>query len=183
MKKAFAVILVLVLTAGCFVVSYITEMGVATFGRPNNLWMWYGNQNGPDVDLIRMPNALNTNINGIEYTFQGTQRRFCNTETFAAFIGALSQYGRAGFICTGVSFRDATGYPSFNHSNGVSIDSVYYGNQADIRLVNAFRNWYFTEIIAGDDRPHLNSITRPCIHHRDHLHLGICRPDVDNLLN
>jgi len=158
---------------------------------PNQLRIMSYTATGNNVHLIRMPDQLNINIGNntiIGYTFSGTQRRSCNPETFAAIIGALGQYGLAGFQCTGVCFRNATCYPSATHSNGVSVDTVYdtvnRANQQN--LLSAFRNWYFTEIIAGTNYPWLQNgnlyAHRLQADHNDHLHIGICITLIDNII-
>ncbi|MDR0332281.1 MAG: hypothetical protein LBI15_02345 [Dysgonamonadaceae bacterium] len=153
-------------------------------------------QTGIYVNLIRMPDVLNINIGNnivIGYTFSPTQRRFCSPESFAAFVGVLGQYELGDITCTGMCFGDATGYPSVTHVNGNSVDTVYLipfnstnmGRRDDQRsLVRAFRDWNFTQIIAGrrynwlHDLAHSNDAA-----HNGHLHSGLFNVNtIDNLI-
>ena len=131
---------------------------------------------GTNVDLVRMPDTLNINRNGIiiAYSFSGSQRRFCNPECFAAFVGILAEVGIADVRSTGMCFGDATSYPSLSHPNGDSVDTSYLDNRINQqKLVNAFVGWNFTQVIAGiTQRAWLNNAHSYAADHNSHLHSG-----------
>jgi hypothetical protein len=127
------------------------------------------------VDLVRMPDQLNINNNGviISYIFSGTRRRYCNPQCFAAFIGALAQFAQQ-MSSTGMCFGDATSYPSVSHPNGDSVDSSYTDNLAtEQRKVNAFHEYGFAHILRGQTRFY-GQLTNSTYHanHETHLHSG-----------
>lgn len=131
-----------------------------------------------NVDLIRMPDALDINNgNGIiiNFSFLSSQRRFCNPECFAAFVGILAEVGITGITSTGMCFGNATSYPSVSHPNGDSVDTNYLVN-ADAnqqKIVNAFVGWNFSQVIVGTDyqRRILNAHLYNA-EHNNHLHSG-----------
>jgi hypothetical protein len=132
---------------------------------------------GTNVDLVRMPDRLNINRNGIviAFSFSGSQRRFCNPECFAAFVGILAEVGIVGITSTGMCFGDATSYPSVSHPNGDSVDTNYLVGQ-DVnqqKIVNAFVGWNFSQVIVGSDfqRRILNAHLYNA-EHNNHLHSG-----------
>lgn len=131
---------------------------------------------GTNAPLVRMPDTLNMTVNGsiIAYGFSNTQRRFCNPDCFAAFVGVLSQYGLAGVLSTGMCFGDATSYPSVAHPNGDSVDTSYMTNRRNEQdLLNAFVDWNFTQVIAGQtQQAWLRNAHRYARDHNDHLHSG-----------
>lgn len=131
---------------------------------------------GTNVDLVRMPDTLNINRNGviIAYRFSGSQRRSCNPECFAAFIGILAEVGIADVQSTGMCFADATSYPSVSHPNGDSIDTAYLDNRVNQqKLLNAFVGWNFTQVIAGrTQQAWLNNAHAYAADHNTHLHSG-----------
>ena len=144
------------------------------------------------VTLIRMPDALNFNNAGppallIAYTFHDTQRRFCNPECYAAFIGVLAELSLAGVQSTGMCFGDATSYPSLEHPNGDSIDQRYFNqnafDQRDQNMINTYSSWGFTNIIRGTQQNWLAGANGSNAAHNDHLHAGNFNPANVVLLN
>lgn len=128
-----------------------------------------------NVELVRMPNGLTINRNGvvISFAFSGTQRRFCNPQCFAAYIGALAQFGQQ-MNSTGMCFGDATSYPSVSHPNGDSIDTTYASSLAvEQRKVNAFHDYGFAHILRGRTSFY-GQLTNSTYHanHETHLHSG-----------
>jgi hypothetical protein len=144
---------------------------------PGRLRIVQYDASGTNVDLVRMPNSLNINRNGVRiaFGFSGSQRRFCNPECFAAFVGILAEVGIAGITSTGMCFGDATSYPSVTHPNGDSVDTSYLVNQNTNQqnLLDAFIGWNFTEVIAGTTQQRwLNNAHRYRADHDTHLHSG-----------
>ena len=128
-----------------------------------------------NVTLVRMPDSLGINSNGtvIDYVFSGTQRRFCNPQCFAAFVGALAQFGQR-MTSTGMCFGDATSYPSVSHPNGDSVDTTYASTLATEQLkVNGFHDYGFAHILRGQNgwKAALQNSTYHT-YHETHLHSG-----------
>lgn len=161
---------------------------IVTRDNPNGSNRDYGvkqydlaNPNDPNdmVDLVRMPDDLNhdqeTGANRVRATFtwSGTQRRYANPGCFAGFLGALIQLARTDVRCTGMCFGDATSYPSVSHPNGDSVDTGYLTAATEQSKVNAFRDHYFVNILAGNEgfKGALTGVTHRA-DHNDHLHAG-----------
>ena len=124
------------------------------------------------VDLIRMPDDAQITIRDINFEYYITNlRKYCSPGLFAAFIGALGQANAGRIRTSGSGFSNATGFPSVGHINGVSIDVSYRSRQGgtvddDIRLVGAFRDWGFTDILVGTARAHPDLISGNDLGHR-----------------
>ncbi|OCK53154.1 hypothetical protein BA768_00940 [Chryseobacterium sp. CBo1] len=128
------------------------------------------------VELVRMKDSLSYNNGNVKiyYSFKNSQRRHCNPESYAGFIGALATLGRTDVLCTGMCFEDATSYPSVTHPNGDSADTAYYSTLAlEQKKVNAFKHFNFKNIYRGQTRWYPNLIgTKYSRGHEDHLHAG-----------
>lgn len=128
------------------------------------------------VELVRMKDSLKYDSDGVKvyYSFFNTQRRYCNPETYAGFIGALAHTNRTDVLCYGMCFGDATSYPSLTHPNGDSADSKYLSNLTDEQIkVNGFIKFHFQNILRGNTSwfPQLKG-TKYSSGHEDHLHAG-----------
>lgn len=128
------------------------------------------------VPLVRMKDNLNyvTDKIKIIYSFRNSQRRYCNPDAYAGFIGALAKLGREDVLCTGMCFADATSYPSVEHPNGDSADTAYYTKlETEQKKVDAFKFFNFTKIFRGSGSwyPLLKG-TLYAPGHEDHLHSG-----------
>ena len=156
------------------IISYGTAYGYKRYALENP------NDENDLIPLVRMPDTLNideeqgTDRVRITFTYRNTARRFCNPDCFAGFIGVLEQLGRGDVICTGMCFGDATSYPSVTHPNGDSVDTTYFSTLAEEQTkVNAFRDYYFTNILRGDLSWYPSLVgTRFSSGHNDHLHSG-----------
>jgi hypothetical protein len=154
---------------------YYADGAIVTRGsNPTNTIVRY-NVLASTVELIRMPDRLAINNNGIviSYAFSNTRRRYCNPQCFAAFIGALAQFAQQ-MTSTGMCFADATSYPSVSHPNGDSIDTIYTASLAvEQRKVTAFHEFGFTNILRGQGGWY-GSLTnsRFARNHESHLHSG-----------
>lgn len=127
------------------------------------------------AQLVRMPDSLNIKKDNfsINYKFENPQRRYCNPESFAGFVGALAEISKP-VICTGMCFEDSTSYPSLSHPNGDSADTAYYSTlEEEQKKVNAFLDFHFLKIYRGNISwyPQLKG-TRYSDGHNDHLHAG-----------
>lgn len=128
------------------------------------------------VELVRMKDNLNYNNGNVKiyYSFKNSQRRYCNPDSYAGFIGALATLGRTDVLCTGMCFEDATSYPSVTHPNGDSADTAYYSTlEVEQKKVNAFKHFNFKNIYRGRTRWYPDLIgTKYSKGHEDHLHAG-----------
>ncbi|OWP82647.1 hypothetical protein BWK59_14750, partial [Flavobacterium davisii] len=128
------------------------------------------------VILIRMKDSLNYISGEIKvcYKFSKTQRRYCNPDAYAGFIGALAKLNRTDISCTGMCFEDATSYPSLTHPNGDCADTSYYSTlEVEQEKVDAFKAFHFEKIYRGKGSWYskLNG-TIYSTGHEDHLHSG-----------
>lgn len=149
-------------------------------GKP--LFIKYSKAPNEFTTLVRMPDALKKTIGNIKlfYSFKDTQRRYCDPDAFAGFIGALAEMSFEDVQSTGMCFADATSFPSISHPNGDSIDTAYlydsgqFSKVREQQKINAFRKFNFKNIIRGCDQKftgltghhHCNS------KHNNHLHAG-----------
>ncbi|WP_407403209.1 hypothetical protein [Chryseobacterium sp.] len=128
------------------------------------------------VELIRMEDSLSYDKDGVKiyYTFRNSQRRYCNPESYAGFIGALAEFGRTDVRCTGMCFEDATSYPSVTRPNGDSADTAYYSTQStEQKKVDALKKYHFKNIYRGKTGWYPNLVgTKYSSGHEDHLHAG-----------
>lgn len=128
------------------------------------------------VELVRMKDSLSYNNGNVKiyYSFKSSQRRYCNPESYAGFIGALATLGRTDVLCTGMCFEDATSYPSVTHPNGDSADTAYYSTlTVEQKKVNAFKYFNFKNIYRGKTGWYPSLIgTKYSKGHEDHLHAG-----------
>lgn len=128
------------------------------------------------VPLVKMKDNLNYKKNDVKifYSFQRSQRRYCNPDAYAGFIGALAKLGREDVLCTGMCFADATSYPSVTHPNGDCADTAYYSTQAlEQKKVNAFKAFHFEKIYRGKGGWYSKLTgTNYSPGHEDHLHSG-----------
>ncbi|KQT25723.1 hypothetical protein ASG22_03155 [Chryseobacterium sp. Leaf405] len=128
------------------------------------------------VELVRMKDSLSYEKDNVRifYSFKNSQRRYCNPESYAAFLGALAALNRTDVLCTGMCFEDATSYPSVTHPNGDSADTAYFPTLAlEQKKVNAFKSFNFKNIYRGGSGWYPNLIgTKYSRGHEDHLHAG-----------
>ncbi|WP_144283905.1 hypothetical protein [Chryseobacterium echinoideorum] len=128
------------------------------------------------VPLVRMMDSLSYEKGYIKifYTFQNSQRRYCNPDAYAGFIGALAKLGREDVLCTGMCFADATSYPSVTHPNGDCADTAYYATlELEQKKVNAFKEFHFEKIYRGSGSWYSRLVgTIYSSGHEDHLHSG-----------
>lgn len=146
---------------------------IVTAGNHSNRFVRYG-VTGNMIEIVRMPDTLNINTDGtiLNFSFSSSQRRYCNPDCFAAFVGVL---GICGFRVqsTGMCFGDATSYPSVSHPNGDSVDTVYLANRANQQtLANAFVRIGFTQVIAGTNYRWITGMHLYNAGHNNHLHSG-----------
>jgi hypothetical protein len=128
------------------------------------------------VPLVKMKDSLNYKKNDVKifYSFQNSQRRYCNPDAYAGFIGALAKLSREDVLCTGMCFADATSYPSVTHPNGDCADTAYYSTlELEQKKVNAFKAFHFEKIYRGSGNWYSKLTgTNYSSGHEDHLHSG-----------
>lgn len=128
------------------------------------------------VHLIRMKDSLNYKKGNVKifYSFRSSQRRYCNPDAYAGFIGALAKLDREDVLCTGMCFADATSYPSVTHPNGDCADTAYYSTLSlEQKKVNAFKDFHFEKIYRGSGSWYASLVgTAYSSGHEDHLHSG-----------
>ena len=128
------------------------------------------------VELVRMKDSLKYESGSVKvfYSFSGSQRRYCNPDTYAGFIGALAHIGRKDVTCTGMCFADATSYPSVSHPNGDSADTSYFTSlSAEQVKVDGFKKYHFQNVLRGQGGWYSKlQGTRFSSGHEDHLHSG-----------
>ena len=123
-----------------------------------------------EIEIVRMPDEINY-VKGniiIKYQFSNTKRRYTGPAPFAGFIGALAEVGFE-LTTTGSCFYEASCFPSSEHVNGKSIDTLYKFNVVqDQKIINAMEKFHFTEILVGN--PNTDKKTfKPYIPHYEKL--------------
>ncbi|MCX8728749.1 hypothetical protein J3U63_13245, partial [Gilliamella sp. B2838] len=123
-----------------------------------------------EIEIVRMLDEINY-VKGniiIKYQFSNTKRRYTGPAPFAGFIGALAEVGFE-LTTTGSCFYEASCFPSSEHVNGKSIDTLYKFNVVqDQKIINAMEKFHFTEILVGN--PNTDKKTfKPYIPHYEKL--------------
>jgi len=161
---------------------------IAEYGRhPKKgiIWLLYkaGKQN---VELIRMPDSLDYKKDGIyiAYSFSRTQRRYTGADSFAGFIGYLA---RSGFklTTTGSCFSEGSSFPSQEHCNGRSVDTLYLGVvEQDQKVIDSANFFHFTEVLKGVNNycKKLKGAGNGGILHNSHLHSGNFNKNVIKII-
>jgi muramidase (phage lysozyme) len=150
----------------------IAEYGV---NKGEHFWNLYKCVTGkPKIEVVRMPDSLNYQKNGIviAYTFTNTQRRYTSPGAMAGFIGALAECGYSDIQTTGSCFKEATCFPSVAHINGKSIDTIYMDKDRQKKFIKALDKFKFNDQISGTDSQHSYEGTSHDAKHNDHLHSG-----------
>jgi hypothetical protein len=75
-----------------------------------------------------MPDSINYKKDNvyIAYSFTDTQRRYTGVNAFAGFIDFLAQSGYK-LKTSGKCFSEGSSFPSQEHCNGRSVDTLYLG--------------------------------------------------------
>jgi hypothetical protein len=157
----------------------IAEYG-SNAGR--SFWVLYVST-GNDIQLVRMPNSLGITRNDliINYSFSATERRYTNPAAMAAFIGALAQCRYTDVVTTGSCFREASCFPSQEHVNGRSIDTIYLNDTKEQVFITAMFNYGFGRQITGSSKIRFTNATRERASstlHNSHLHSGFIESSV-----
>ena len=150
---------------------------IAEYGsnKGDNFWRLYKCADGnPKIEVVKMPDSLNYQKNGIiiAYTFSNTQRRYTSPGSLSGFIGALAECGYSDMQTTGSCFKEGSCFPSQNHINGKSIDTMYLDEERQKKFIKAMEKFKFTDQITGTDSEHSYEGTKHDVNHNDHLHSG-----------
>ncbi|WDF61610.1 hypothetical protein PQ462_09525 [Flavobacterium sp. KACC 22758] len=141
------------------------------------MWRLY-KSTGRDIELIKMPDSLDYYSDDlvIKYSFSSTKRRYTGPNVFAGFIGALAECNNLdGIVTTGSCFKEGSCFPSAEHVNGRSVDTLYYKNlKKDQAFIDAVVKFKFTEVLVGDDTyfKKLKNAGDGGALHNSHLHSG-----------
>ncbi len=151
----------------------IAEYG--THPKKGIIWLLYkaGKNN---VELIKMPDSLNYKKDGvyIAYSFSKTQRRYTGADSFAGFIGYLAKSGYK-LTTTGSCFSEGSSFPSQEHCNGRSVDTLYLSIvEQDQKVIDSAIFFHFTEVLKGVNAycQKLKRAGNGGSLHNSHLHSG-----------
>ncbi|WJS92803.1 hypothetical protein NYQ10_11975 [Flavobacterium johnsoniae] len=118
------------------------------------IWRLY-KSTGKDIELIKMPDSLEYSVGEvvIKYSFSSTKRKYTGPNVFAGFIGALAECSNPdGIVTTGSCFKEGSCFPSAEHVNGRSVDTLYYYNlKKDQEFIDAVVKFKFTEVLVGNN--------------------------------
>ena len=149
-----------------------------------HIWRLYAST-GKDVELVRMSDALNYNNRGISirYTFSATQRRYTSPGAFAGFIGALADCSLT-LETTGSCFQYGSCFPSSEHVNGKSIDTLYLNDTDEQTFITAMHKFHFTKQITGKNKKTFQYAIKEKVDpplHNSHLHSGFDETSVQEI--
>ncbi|MGX5686506.1 hypothetical protein ACWKWW_18295 [Chryseobacterium cucumeris] len=151
----------------------IAEYG--THPKKGIIWLLYkaGKNN---VELIKMPDSLNYKKDSVSivYSFSKTQRRYTGADSFAGFIGYLAKSGYK-LTTTGSCFSEGSSFPSQEHCNGRSVDTLYLGIvEQDQKVIDSAMFFHFTEVLKGINEycQKLKRAGNGGSLHNSHLHSG-----------
>ncbi|PZX93686.1 hypothetical protein DOS84_09770 [Flavobacterium aquariorum] len=141
------------------------------------IWRLY-KSTGNDIELIKMPDSLNYSKDGIviKYSFSQTKRKYTGPNVFAGFIGALAECSYSeGITTTGSCFKEGSCFPSAEHVNGRSVDTIYYNSLIkDQSFIDAIIKFKFTEVLVGNNHycKQIKNAEDGGALHNSHLHSG-----------
>jgi hypothetical protein len=147
---------------------------IAEYGSNNGktFWVLYKAMDSK-IELLRMPNELNLEKVHVKYDFSKTHRRFTNPDAFAGFIGALAE-NNLKLTTTGSCFVEGSCFPSVEHVNGGSIDTLYLDDSNEQKFINAMNKFGFNKQITGKNKKIFENAIKEKSGtlHDSHLHSG-----------
>lgn len=149
---------------------------VAEFGSNNGATFWrLYKAKSNNIEIVRMPDYLNF-ISGtvtISYTFTATKRRYASPNAFAGFIGALATT-RLKLQTTGSCFKYGSCFPSSEHVNGKSIDTIYLNDKDEQLFITAMKKFGFNKQVTGRNKKVFTDAIqeKKGTLHNSHLHSG-----------
>ncbi|WP_407264208.1 hypothetical protein [Tenacibaculum maritimum] len=158
-------------------VKYIND-DIAEYGKhptKGKIWRLYKAKKN-DVELVKMPDSLSYKKDGlsIEYKFSSTKRRYTGPECLAGFIGALADL-KTQITTTGSCFSEGSCFPSSEHVNGKSVDTIYkWEKKTDQKIINAMDKFHFAKILVGNKKyfSDFDNCEDGGSLHNSHLHSG-----------
>lgn len=155
-----------------------TNGDIAEYGKhptKGNIWRLY-KATSKDVELVKMPDGLTYTKDdlSIRYKFSSTKRRYTGANCLAGFIGALADC-KIEITTTGSCFSEASCFPSSEHVNGKSVDTIYmWDKKKDQKIIDAMDKFYFSKILVGN-KSYFSDLKK-CEDggslHNSHLHSG-----------
>lgn len=160
---------------------------IAEYGRHPSyglIWRLYRALN-EDIEIVKMPDQINYSKDDtiIKYNFSNTKRRYTGPGPLAGFIGALADIGLE-ITTTGSCFSEASCFPSAEHVNGDSVDTLYFLSvERDQNFINAMHKFHFKKILAGSSAYFYKTVNKKKTYvftnaadggtlHDSHLHSG-----------
>ena len=120
-----------------------------------------------------MPDEINYNKGNVKvrYSFSNTKRRYTGPGPLAGFIGALAETGLQ-LTTTGSCFAEGSCFPSSEHVNGKSVDTLYLNDKDEQKFINAMHKFNFNEQITGKDKKKFDNARKEKDGelHNTHLH-------------
>ena len=148
---------------------------IAEYGRhPEKglIWRRYKALN-ENVEIVRMPDEINYSKGNVKvrYSFSNTKRRYTGPDPLAGFIGALAETGLQ-LTTTGSCFAEGSCFPSSEHVNGKSVDTLYLNDNDEQKFINAMHKFNFNEQITGKDKKKFDNARKEKKGnlHNTHLH-------------
>ena len=116
------------------------------------IWRRYKALN-KSIEIVRMPDKINYEKDNviIKYIFSNTKRRYTGPDPLAGFIGALAETGLQ-LTTTGSCFAEGSCFPSAEHVNGKSVDTLYLNDKDEQKFINAMNKFNFKKQIIGKDK-------------------------------
>ncbi|OTQ07815.1 hypothetical protein B6C91_14145, partial [Gilliamella apicola] len=148
---------------------------IAEYGRhpkKDLIWRRYKALN-KNVEIVRMPDKIDYTKDDviISYVFSNTKRRYTGPDPLAGFIGALAETGLK-LTTTGSCFAEGSCFPSAEHVNGKSIDTLYLNDNDEQKFINAMHKFNFNEQITGNNKKKFDNAKQDLKNdlHNTHLH-------------
>ena len=136
------------------------------------IWRRYKALN-KSIEIVRMPDKINYEKDNviIKYIFSNTKRRYTGPDPLAGFIGALAETGLQ-LTTTGSCFAEGSCFPSAEHVNGKSVDTLYLNDNDEQKFINAMHKFNFNEQITGKDKKKFDNARKEKDGelHNTHLH-------------
>ncbi len=136
------------------------------------IWRLYKALN-KNVEIVRMPDEINYSKDNVKvrYSFSNTKRRYTGPDPLAGFIGALAETGLQ-LTTTGSCFAEGSCFPSSEHVNGKSVDTLYLNDDDEQKFINAMHKFNFNEQITGKDKKKFDNARKEKKGnlHNTHLH-------------
>ena len=136
------------------------------------IWRLYKALN-ENVEIVRMPDEINYIKDDviISYVFSNTKRRYTGPDPLAGFIGALAETGLQ-LTTTGSCFAEGSCFPSSEHVNGKSVDTLYLNDNNEQKFINAMHKFNFNKQITGNNKKKFDNAKQDLKSnlHNTHLH-------------